>query len=79
MGREVKSTRLIYNTEMSIYLSKDNLDEKILFGKNHSSLKPKKIRKIHARDLHENREFHVPLQSMIYLALKSELNALITF
>ena len=60
---------LIFKTELLIYQSKANLDEKILFGKitKHLDLE---ISKMPVRGLYGNRIFHVPFWSMIYVALK---------
>ena len=54
----------IFKTELVIYQSKDDLDEKILFDKitDHLDLE---IRKIPVRGLYGNRIFHVPFWSMI--------------
>ena len=62
----------IFNTELLIYQSKANLDEKILFDKitHHLDLK---IRKMPVRGLNGNQIFYVPFWSMIYVALKFAL------
>ena len=59
----------IFKTELLIYQSKANLDEKILFDRitHHLDLE---IRKIPVSGLHGNRIFHVSLWSMISVALK---------
>ena len=68
-GCYVKSMGPIFKTELLIYQSKANLDEKILFEKitHHLDLE---IRKIPVRGLYVNRIFNVPFWSMIYVALK---------
>ena len=42
-------------------------------------LKAQKLEKMPVRVLYGNREFHVPFWSMIYLALKFDLNANVSF
>ena len=72
VGCYIKSIGPIFKTEFLFYLSKANLDEKILFDKitHHLDLK---IRKMPVRGLYLNRIFHVPFWSMIYVALKLTL------
>ena len=58
-----------FKTELLIYQSKANLDEKILFDKITHHLDPE-IRKMPVRRSYWNRIFHVPFWSMIHVALK---------
>ena len=53
VGCGIKSMRLISQTEMLIYQSKANLDEKVLFGKI-THLQDPKIRNMFARSLFGN-------------------------
>ena len=64
--------RPIFKTEMLIYQSKANLDEKILFGKIANLYHPT-IRKMPGRGLYGNQEIQAPFCSMIYVALKFTL------
>ena len=72
MGSYVRGMGPIFKTELLIYLSKANLDEKILFDKITHYLDPG-IRKMLVRNLYGNRIFHGPLWSMIYVAFKFTL------
>ena len=60
----------IFKTEMSIYQSKANSDDKILFGKLIHHGDPE-IRKMPVWSLYWNQEFHTPFLSMIYCVLIS--------
>ena len=62
----------IFKTELLIYQSKANLDEKILFDKITHQLDPE-IRKMPVRGLYGNQIFQVPFWSMIHVALKFTL------
>ena len=55
--------RLNFQCQMLIYQSKANFDKEILLGK----------------ILYGNREFHDPFWSMIYVALRFEVNAIVSF
>ena len=68
VGCYIKSIGPIFKTELLIYQSKANLDEKILFDKVTHHLDPK-MRKMPVRGLYGNRIFHVPFWSMIYVVL----------
>ena len=59
----------IFKTKNLIYQSKANLDENFFF----KHLYDPTIRKMHVKGFHENREFHAPFWSMIYVALKFTL------
>ena len=72
VGCYIKSMGSIFKTELLIYHSKANLDEKILFDKFTHHLDPE-IRKMSVRGLYGNRIFHVPFWSMIYVVLKFTL------
>ena len=65
--------RPIFKTEMLIYQSKANLDEKILFGKS-LILKTPKISKMSVAGFYGNPKLHVPFWSMIYDAMKFTLS-----
>ena len=72
---------VIFETKTYIHQSKqsnDNLDEKILFDEITHFQDPQ-IRKKSVIGLHGNQEFHIPLCTMIYLALKSKFNAIVSF
>ena len=58
---------------MLIYQSEANLDENILFGEI-KHLRDPIIRRGSLRGLYGNREFNIPLWSMIYKALKFALS-----
>ena len=73
MGCEIKSMRPIFKTEMLIYQSKANLDEKILFAKITRHLDPE-IRKMLIRSMLGDKGFHNPCWSIIYLLLQSKFN-----
>ena len=62
----------IFKTELLLYQSKANLDEKILFDKITHHL-DQELRKMPERDLYGNRIFHVPFWSMLYVAVKFTL------
>ena len=63
----IKSIAPMFKTEMLIYQSNVNLDEKILLGEIiHFS--DSKIGKI-VRGLYQNRTFNVPFTSMIYFVI----------
>ena len=64
--------RPIFKTEMLIYHSKANLDDKILFGKIKHLQDPTTIKML-VRGLYGNPGFHIPFWSMIYVALKFTL------
>ena len=57
---------------MLIYQSRANFDEKILFRRI-AHLQDPTIRKMPVRGLYGTREFQVPFESMIYVALKFAL------
>ena len=60
-------------TEMFIYQSKVNLDEKILFGSIPHLTDPE-IRKMVVKGMFWEQKFHIPFWSMIYLLLKFEFS-----
>ena len=72
VGCYIKSMGPIFKTELLIYQSQANLDEKLLFDKitHHLDIE---IRKMPVRGLYGNQIFHVPFWSMIYVALKFTL------
>ena len=72
MGYGIKTWWPIFKTEILIYQSKANFDEKILFDKMIHHLDPE-IREMPVRGLYGNPEFRVPCWSMIYEALKCTL------
>ena len=66
----MKFTRPIFQTEMLLYQSKVNLDEKILFGSIPHLIDPE-IRKMLVKGMSGwEQKFHIPFWSIIYLLLK---------
>ena len=58
--------------------SKANLDKIVCFVES-LIFKTKKIREMLPRSLYGNRECHIPFWSMIYLAFKFKINAIVSF
>ena len=72
-GYGIKGMRSVFKTEMLIYKSKANLDEKIFLIKSLVSKTPK-ISKMSVRGLYGTPKLHVPLWSIIYEATKFTLS-----